>query len=122
LDWGWLAYNVHLAQYGQDPRDTKYCGTASVSQSDPGFLLKRSDIDKSGLLKFEIIDENGNLACLNNDPNCAVSKADNAMACLNNCGFYKYPTEQGAKGCDPTNPGCLGWETFCAGDPDLFPP
>ena len=37
--------------------------------------------------------------------------------CLSNCGKYKFPTELGKDGCDPTNdPNCYSWTTFCAGN------
>jgi hypothetical protein len=121
LDWGWLRYNGHLANYGQDVRNPTYCGSTSVT--DGGFLLKRSDINKTNYLKYEIIDEDANLACLKNqDPDqCAKQKTDNSLACLSNCGYYEFPQAQ-TPGCDQNDPKCVGWEVFCAGDPNLFHP
>ena len=121
VDWGWLRYNGHLANYGQDVRNPTYCGSNSVNQG--GFLLKRSDINKTNYLKYEIIDENANLACLTNQnpSECAQQKTDNSLACLSNCGYYEFPQAQ-APGCDQNDPKCVGWEVFCAGDPSLFHP
>jgi hypothetical protein len=118
-DWGWLAYNGELGMHGGDLREAG-CG-AGLSLSDGGFLLKRTDIDKLGGTYFDyvIVDENGNPTCPKNEPNC--DKGDNALGCLNNCGFYKFPHELGKIGCDQDDDNCLGWEVFCAGDPSLYP-
>jgi hypothetical protein len=125
LDWLWLRYNGHLSAYGEDLRNPTYCGSAGWAQQ--GFLLKRSDIDKSGHLmgglKFEIIDENGDLACLKNqDQNaCNIQKTDFALGCLSNCGYYEFPAAS-LPGCSQDDPKCVGWEVFCAGDPKFYPP
>lgn len=121
LDWGWLRYNGHLANYGQDVRNPTYCGANTVSQG--GFLLTRTDINKSNYLKYEIIDENANLACLKGQGtnDCNLQKTNNSLACLSNCGYYEFPTAQ-KPGCDQNDPKCVGWEVFCAGDPTLYPP
>ena len=118
-DWLWLAYNAELGMHGAaDLRQA--CGNGkSVSQG--GFLLTRLDIDTAGApnFGFEIVDGNGNLACPKSDPNC--DKGNNALGCLNNCGLYKFPHERGTIGCDQDDDNCLGWEVFCAGDPNLYP-
>ena len=110
-DFHWLAYNWPLTVSGADLREPGRCQTATTGV----FQLLRSDIDKSvsilpnyPLLGFVIVDGNGNPT---------MPAGNNVLACLSNCGKYKFPQELGSTGCDPTkDQNCYAWDTFCAGD------
>ena len=109
-DFHWLAWNYPLAVHGADLREPTSC-----SKNGNDFKIKRSDIDKSvGSLPFHpalgyvIVDSNGNPT---------MPTGDNPLACLSNCGKYKFPLEVGKPGCNPaTDANCYAWLTFCAGD------
>ena len=109
----WLKYNYPLSVHGADLRATNSCSPANGS----GFLLHRSDIDKSmgpggqTLYGYVIVDQNGNPQ----DP-----PRDNPLACFSNCGKSEYPFTP-SPGCDPTRDDtCYAWKTFCAGDPSRY--
>jgi hypothetical protein len=99
----WLKWNYPLSVPGADLR----------ANDNGDFNLKRSDIDKSGVYGYVIVDEDGNPV---------MPPGDNVLACFNNCGKYEYPNTP-AMDCDPTDPNqpdCYAWKTFCAGDPSLY--
>jgi hypothetical protein len=96
----WINYAYPLTVHGDDPRNDNRCPAT--------FQLKRSSITLAktgGVYGFVILNNNGQ-----------PLGGDNTLACLNNCGFYKFPTEPAAD-CDRTQPRCLYWNTFCAPNP-----
>ena len=113
-DFHWLAYNWPLTVHGEDLRESGRCQAATTGV----FQLFRSDIDKSvsiipnyPLLGYVIVDGNGNPT---------MPSGNNVLACLSNCGKYKFPQEKGIAGCNPQHDqNCYAWDTFCAGDPDI---
>jgi len=113
-DFHWLAYNWPLTVHGADLREPGKCQTATNGV----FQLLRSDIDQTTsvekdypLLGYIIVDGNGNPA---------MPSGNNVLACLSNCGKYKFPTELGEAGCNPAkDKNCYAWTTFCAGDPGI---
>ena len=87
-DFHWLAYNWPLTVHGEDLREPGRCQTATTGV----FQLFRSDIDKTvsmlpnyPLLGYVIVDGNGNPT---------MPPGNNVLACLSNCGKYKFPTEK----------------------------
>ncbi len=101
-DQHWLAYNYPLTVHGADLRAAASCPSPNGTDR---FLLKRSDIDKSGIFGYVIVDQNG-------DP--TMPPGDNPLACFSNCGKFKYP-EEPSMSCDPTtDPICYAWKVFCA--------
>jgi len=95
--------NSPLSVPGQDLRADANCL--------PDFRLKRSDL--TGIPKppfnqqvfgFVIVDDNGQ-----------PQGGDRTVACFNNCGKYKFPLEP-LPTCDLSDPKCLGWNVFCAGN------
>ncbi len=107
-DQHWLAYNYPLTVHGGDLRAEANC--PSFNGTDR-FTLKRSDIDKSGVFGYVIVDANGNPV---------MPPGDNVLACFSNCGKFKYPEEPAMK-CDPTtDPRCYAWKTFCAPTGSLY--
>jgi len=101
-DQHWLAYNYPLTVHGADLRADASCPN---SASGDKFLLKRSDIDKSGVFGYVIVDSNGNPV---------MPPGDNPLACFSNCGKFKYPLEP-AMDCNPrTDSRCYAWNVFCA--------
>ncbi len=113
-DFHWLAYNWPLTVHGEDLREPGRCQTATTGV----FQLFRSDIDQTvsilpnyPLLGYVIVDGNGNPT---------MPPGNNVLACLSNCGKYKFPSELGKAGCNPaTDENCYAWDTFCAGDPGI---
>ena len=110
----WEYLNYPLTAHAEDLRSDNLC-TAD-------FLLKRSDIDKSGIFGYVILGNDGK-----------PLGGDGTIACLNNCGKYEYPTPPPLKCLDITNPDCFctiddsaagkrcyNWKTFCAGDPNEY--
>ena len=95
--------NSPLSVHGQDLRADANCL--------PDFRLKRSDL--TGIPKppfnqkvfgYVIIDDSGQ-----------PQGGDRTVACFNNCGKYKFPLEP-LPTCDLSDPICLGWNVFCAGN------
>lgn len=102
FDQHWLNYNYPLTVHGLDLRVAAACPNANGGGN---FLLKRSDIDKSGVYGYVIVDAQGNPV---------MPPGDNVLACFSNCGKFEYPGTP-AKDCDPTvDPRCYAWTTFCA--------
>lgn len=115
MDFHWLNWNYPLTVHGADLREPANCGT-TLNNS---FKVSRSDIDKTvnpgnpgyPLLGYVIVDSNGNPT---------MPSGDNVLACLSNCGKYKFPLEAAKPGCDPTtDANCYYWDVFCAGDPGI---
>jgi len=110
-DFHWLKWNYPLTVHGSDLRSMGKCSTPSAGS----FAVKRSDIDQTKsvepnypLLGYVIVDSNGNPT---------MPSGDNSLACLSNCGRYKFPVEVGKTGCNPNTDGnCYAWTTFCAGN------
>ncbi len=110
-DFHWLNWNYPLTVHGADLREPMKCSNSN----NYNFAVKRSDIDKTSSsipnypqLGYVVVDSNGNPT---------MPSGDNALACLSNCGRYKFPVEVGKTGCDATtNPNCYAWTTFCAGN------
>ena len=108
-DFHWLAWNYPLTVHGADLREPSKCAKGGYD-----FLVKRSDIDKTignqpyhPALGYVIVDGNGQPT---------MPAGDNPLACLSNCGRYKFPLEVGKPGCNPTtDQNCYAWLTFCAG-------
>ncbi len=113
-DFHWLNWNYPLTVHGADLRDPSKC----TNSSNYNFAVKRSDIDKTNssipnypLLGYVIVDSNGNPT---------MPPGDNSLACLSNCGKYKFPNEVGHTGCDAkSDPNCYAWTTFCAGNASI---
>jgi hypothetical protein len=99
----WLKWNYPLSVPGADLR----------ANDNGNFNLKRSDIDKSGVYGYVIVDEDGNPV---------MPPGDNVLACFSNCGKYEYPNtpDINCDSTDPNQPDCYAWKTFCAGDPSLY--
>jgi hypothetical protein len=96
----WINYAYPLTVHGDDPRNANHCPA--------NFQLNRSSITPAktgGIFGYVLLDNNGQ-----------PSGGDNTIACLNNCGFYKFPAEP-LFNCDRTQPRCLYWNTFCAPNP-----
>jgi hypothetical protein len=96
-------HNSPLSVHGQDLRADENCL--------PDFRLRRSDL--TGIPKppfnqtvfgYVIIGDDGQ-----------PLGGDRTVACFNNCGKYKFPLEPLAT-CDLSDPRCLGWNVFCAGN------
>ncbi len=113
-DFHWLNWNYPLTVHGADLRDPSKCSNSS----NYNFAVKRSDIVKTQSnipdypqLGYVITDSNGNPT---------MPSGDNPLACLSNCGKYKFPVEVGKTGCNAnTDPNCYAWTTFCAGNDDV---
>ncbi|MFZ0312098.1 MAG: thaumatin family protein [Candidatus Korobacteraceae bacterium] len=110
-NWHWLEWNYPLTVHGADLREAANCTTASAGS----FKVFRADIDKTKgskpgypKLGYVVVDSNG----------MPTLPAFNfALACLSNCGKYKFPEELGYPKCNPkTDANCYFWDTFCAGD------
>ncbi len=114
-DFHWLNWNYPLTVHGVDLRDPSKCLDSSESAA---FKVKRSDIAKTSgslplypLLGYVIVDSNGVPT---------MPAGDNVLACLSNCGKYKFPLEVGRTGCNPkSDSNCYAWTTFCAGNDDV---
>ncbi len=110
-DFHWLKWNYPLTVHGHDLREPTRCTAANGST----FSVARSEIDqtRSGLVNYPllgyvIVDANGKPT---------MPAGDNVLACLSNCGKYKFPEEVGKTGCKTkTDPNCYAWTTFCAGN------
>ena len=111
VNWHWLNWNYPLTVHGADLREPAYC----TSTSSGSFKVFRADIDKTkGSLQgypklgYIVVDSTGK----------PTSPSYNfALACLSNCGKYKFPEELGYPDCNPkTDANCYFWDTFCAGD------
>jgi len=113
-DFHWLKWNYPLTVHGADLRAPGKCSNPSFGS----FAVKRSDIDQTQsvepnypLLGYVIVDSNGNPT---------MPSGDNTLACLSNCGRYKFPKEVGKTGCNPvTDANCYAWTTFCAGNDNV---
>jgi len=114
-DWHWLNWNYPLTVHGADLREPLNCQT-SPSNS---FKVYRADIDKTinlshpgyPLLGYVIVDSNGTPT---------MPTGNFSLACLSNCGKYKFPLEVAKPGCNAkTDPNCYFWDTFCAGDESI---
>ncbi|MGC2110765.1 MAG: thaumatin family protein [Candidatus Korobacteraceae bacterium] len=109
-DFHWLNWNYPLTVHGADLREPTKCNSTTGT-----FTVKRSDIDKTTgggmpnypLLGYVIVDGNGNPT---------MPAGNTTLACLSNCGKYKFPVEVGKSGCNlQTDSNCYFWTTFCAG-------
>ena len=117
-DFHWLAWNYPLTVHGADLRAAKNCLVNSNSGTDFNFSIERSDIAATKsvepnypLLGYVIVDGNGKPT---------MPAGNNTLACLSNCGRYKFPAEVGKTGCNPkTDQNCYAWTTFCAGNDDV---
>lgn len=115
-DFHWLNWNYPLTVHGADLRENSKCLSANGAGGD--FVVKRSDINTTQsiepnypLLGYVVVDSSGNPT---------MPAGNNTLACLSNCGRYKFPQEVGKPGCDPkTDANCYAWLTFCAGDPGV---
>lgn len=107
-DQHWLKFNYPLTVHGADLRTDANCPNSETGNK---FLLRRSDIDKSGLYGYVIVDQNGLPT---------MPPGDNPLACLSNCGYYKFPVEEPMDCNARTGARCYAWKTFCAGDPSLY--
>ena len=114
-DWHWLNWNYPLTVHGKDLREPTQC----VPANGGGFKIARSDIDKTvdpnsqgyPFLGYVTVDGMGNPTMPN---------GNYLLACLSNCGRYKFPTEVGKTGCNTkTDPNCYFWTTFCAGNDSI---
>lgn len=92
----WEFKNYPLTVHGEDSRADNLC--------PKNFRLKRSDVDKTSILGYVLLDEDGN-----------PKGGDKTIACLNNCGKYKFPAEPPSS-CNPDTDGelCRNYQTFCA--------
>ncbi len=89
-DFHWLNWNYPLTVHGKDLREPSQC----VPATGTGFQVIRSDIDKTTggampnypLLGYVIVDGNGNPT---------MPTGNNVLACLSNCGKFKFPKEAG---------------------------
>jgi len=113
-DFHWLAWNYPLTVHGADLREPAKCNSTTGN-----FTVKRSDIDQTQnphlqnypLLGYVIVDSNGIPT---------MPTGDNTLACLSNCGRYKFPLEVGSRGCNAKlDQNCYFWDTFCAGNEDI---
>jgi FG-GAP-like repeat len=97
----WLRQNSPLSVHGADLR----------ADCLPAFTLKRSDLTgipkppwNQTLFASVIVGDDGQ-----------PLGGDGAVTCFNNCGKYKFPAEEHAD-CNLSDPRCLGWQVFCAGN------
>ena len=110
-DFHWLNWNYPLTVHGADLRESMKCSNSNnynfaVNRSD--IVRTQSSIPNYPQLGYVITDSNGNPT---------MPSGDNALACLSNCGRYKFPVEVGKTGCNAkTDPNCYAWTTFCAGN------
>ncbi len=111
-DWHWLNWNYPLTVHGKDLRETGQCASATGS----GFRITRADIDKTTggalpgypFLGYVTVDDTG-------APTMPTGNFQ--LACLSNCGRYKFPVEVAKSGCNTkTDANCYFWTTFCAGN------
>jgi hypothetical protein len=111
-DWHWLNWNYPLTVHGKDLREPTQCVPANGS----GFKIPRSAIDQTTdpnfpsypFLGYVVVDGNGSPT---------MPSGNNQLACLSNCGRYKFPTEVGKSGCNTqADSNCYFWTTFCAGN------
>jgi len=111
----WLNWNYPLTVHGADLREPENCSGAAVGK----FKVARADIDNTinpalpgyPLLGYVIVDSNGNPV---------MPPGNYTLACLSNCGKYKFPEEVGKTGCNTkTDPNCYFWTTFCAGNDNI---
>ncbi len=115
-DFHWLNWNYPLTVHGTDLREPAKCANGNGNIGN--FTVKRSDIDKYPSIEpnypyfgYVIVDGTGKPT---------QPTGDNVLACLSNCGKYKFPQEAGKTGCDAkTDPNCYAWTTFCAGNTDI---
>ncbi len=114
-DWHWLNWNYPLTAHGKDLREPTQC----VPSNGSGFQITRAAIDQTvdpkhlgyPLLGYVTVDGMGNPT---------MPSGNNILACLSNCGKFKFPTELGSPDCNKkTDPNCYFWTTFCAGDPAI---
>ena len=113
-DFHWLNWNYPLTVHGADLREPMKCSNSN----NYDFSVKRSDIIKTHSsipnypqLGYVVTDSNGNPT---------MPTGDNKLACLSNCGKYKFPVEVGKSGCNTqTDPNCYAWTTFCAGNVNI---
>jgi len=97
----WLRQNSPMSVHGADLR----------SDCLPAFTLKRSDM--TGVSKPPWNQILFGSVILGDDGQ--PLGGDGVVTCFNNCGKYKFPAEE-KEGCDLSNPRCLGWQVFCAGN------
>jgi hypothetical protein len=97
----WLALNSPLSVHGADLR----------ADCLPALTLKRSDL--TGIPQPPFNQKVFGYVMIGDDGH--PLGGDGPVACFNNCGRYKFPVEQKPT-CDLSDPICLGWNTFCAGD------
>jgi hypothetical protein len=114
-DFHWLNWNYPLTVHGADLREPANCQTSPTNS----FKIFRADIDKTinlslpgyPLLGYVIVDGNGAPT---------MPPGNFSLACLSNCGKYKFPLEVAKPGCNPkTDPNCYFWDVFCAGDESI---
>ena len=114
-DWHLFNWNYPLTVHGKDLREPTQC----VPANGTGFKVTRSAIDQTidknnpgyPFLGYVIVDGSGNPTQPSGNFN---------LACLSNCGKYKFPTELGRTGCNTkTDPNCYFWTTFCAGNDNI---
>ncbi len=115
VDFHWLNWNYPLTVHGADLREPGNCAGSATGT----FKLTRSEVDMTvdsqnpnyPLFGYVIVDGKGNPTMPNGNW---------ILACLSNCGRYKFPVEAGELGCNATtDPNCYFWDTFCAANPDI---
>ena len=114
-DWHWLNWNYPLTVHGKDLREPTQC----IPSNGSGYKLTRTAIDNTpsgglpgyGILGFVIVDGMGNPT---------MPAGNRNIACLSNCGKFKFPLELGEDDCDTNNDAnCYYWTTFCAGNTSI---